>query len=155
MCNAVRVTNNTLKTWMWKAKNQQGGDLTENHLTKLLLMIMKSKVEKGFSELSDSSRDWWLSYTSTRIFLLATPFSSWASGFTGDIFLTIFTRISYFSPGYNAKDIFTDVWSCWGCWTYERGSPMYNFLLGLSPPTYFFIEVEAGGALGKDVCEVL
>ena len=33
--------------------------------------------------------------------------------------------------------------------------PMYNLLLRLSPLAYFFIEVEAGGALGKDVCEVL
>ena len=29
--------------------------------------------------------------------------------FTGDVFLKIFTGISYFSPGYNAKDNFAEV----------------------------------------------
>ena len=131
MCNAVRVTNNTLKTWMWEAKNQQGVDLTENHLTKLLLRIMKAKVEKVFLNCQIFFEKLMVMlYQYTYFFVRNSIFelSLWLHrGYISDHFYQdklFFTRVQ-------CKGYFYRCLKLLGMLTYDRGSlPMYNFYWG-------------------------
>ena len=60
--------------------------------------------------------------------------------------------ISYFSPGFYAKYIFTEVWKWPGMQKLWPGNPAGNYFLpGLPCWFIFFTGVEAGGAVGRDV----